>query len=809
MLLVKNLTVSILIFFCCHQIMAQEKKTIQATRITEAPKIDGFLDDAVWGTLPFYGNFNMYEPGNEGVIPESYKSEIKLAYDDKAVYIAAYLSDPNPDAISSQFSQRDNVNVQADQFMVALNTYNDGLNETRFFVTSAGTIGDSRVTSNNQDFGYNTVFECRISKDENGWYAEYKIPYNALRFPEVEVQNWSVNFYRRIVSRNETHTWNLIKNSVGKETQYNGIVEGVRDIDPPVRLTFYPFVQGSVTNFDSETETNLSAGMDIKYGLSDSFTLDATLIPDFGQAGFDDVTLNLGPFEQTFAEQRPFFTEGTDLFEKGNIFFSRRVGNAPIGNVNELNDDEIITEFPERVNLLNAIKISGRTKEQLGVGFFNAVTQNTFATISDTLNGNIREVLVEPISNYNIVVLDQQFNGNSSISLINTNVVREGNFRDANTSAFVFDIADKGNNFRASGRTVMSNVNTDVRNVSGFLSEIDIFKIKGNFRYRIGHDFANKTYDINDFGINFTNNFNDFVAGASYEIFEPVGNLNRYKFEITARHQRRYDPSVQTRNLLILNLFFVTKNRLGFGGEVGYSGNEDDYFEPRVEGRYVTFNKNLFASGFISTDYRKKFALDVNTFYGTYYKQPTREFGIEISPRYRFSNQLLVIASTGVNKSNNDIGFVSKNNNDIFFGQRDITNVENTLTATYNFDPFKAIDLRFRNFWSTADYNDNQFSTLNDNGSRTPTEYDITSNDPNRNFNIWNLDLSFRWRFAPGSEASLLYRNQLFNFDNAAALNYGDSLKNLFDQPQQNTLSLRVTYFIDYNNIASLLKKDS
>ena len=139
----------------------------------------------------------MYQPGNEGTVDPNYQTEVKMAYDDKAVYVAAYMFDPDSGNILSQFSQRDEVFVQADNFSIALNTYNDGINETRFYVTSAGTIGDAIRGQNSFDFGYNVVFDCKISKDDKGWYAEFKIPYNALRFPEVEVQDWSVNFYRR------------------------------------------------------------------------------------------------------------------------------------------------------------------------------------------------------------------------------------------------------------------------------------------------------------------------------------------------------------------------------------------------------------------------------------------------------------------------------------------------------------------------------------------------------------------------------------------------------------------------------------
>jgi len=153
--------------------------------------------------------------------------------------------------------------------------------------------------------------------------------------------------------------------------------------------------------------------LDIKYGLSENFTLDATLIPDFSQAGFDNVELNLGPFEQQFAEQRQFFTERTELFNKGRLFYSRRIGSYPIDQFDvssQLTANEEIIDYPEKVTMLNAIKISGRTKNGLGIGFFNAITGKTEATIKNKNTGNTRKVETNPFSNYNILVLDKQFN---------------------------------------------------------------------------------------------------------------------------------------------------------------------------------------------------------------------------------------------------------------------------------------------------------------------------------------------------------------------------------------------------------------
>ena len=789
---------------------SQEKKEIEANRIIKPPKIDGVLNDDIWKSISGVSDFKMFEPGNEGLISQEYQTIIKMAYDDNAVYIAAYMFDPNSNKILRQLSQRDDVFVQSDLFYIALNTINDGINETRFYVTSAGTIGDSKSSQNEEDFNYNVVFDCKTSIDNKGWYAEYKIPYNALRFPEIEIQDWSVNFYRELKNKNETHSWNFIDNKKGNEKLYNGLIRGIKDINPPVRLTFYPFAQGVVSNLDSNSETNLTAGLDLKYGISDSFTLDLTLVPDFGQTAFDEVRLNLGPFEQTFDENRAFFTEGVELFDKGEIFFSRRIGGPPSGTVKDINTNEEIIESPSNVNILNAIKISGRTKKGLGIGFLNSITERTYATIRDTVSGTARKTMIEPISNYNVFVLDQVFNGNSSVSLINTNVLRDGsNFRDANVTAGVFSIADKENRFRTSGRAIFSNVNSGESIQSGFQSEFDIFRTEGNLRYRVGHDFANTTLDINDLGVNFRNNYNNFVAGISYEIFEPSKLFNKYEISLTARHRRLYKPDVQTGNNLSLDSFFFTANRFAFGLDADLNSERKDYFEPRVDGRYFIYPPNFRVSTWISTDFRKKFAFDLRLGIRNFINDEQYNYKIGFTPRYRVSNNFILIWEAELYTSKNNKGYIDDNGIDVYFGQRNILNLENSLQASYNFDPYKAIDLRFRNYWGTADYSDQLFFLLNQNGTLSQFDYDTSEYNPNRNFNIWNIDLSFRWRFAPGSEVSFLYRNQIFNEDDLSNINYGESLDNLFQQTAQHTFSIRVTYFIDYNNLKNVFKRNS
>ena len=765
--------------------LAQERKSIQAVRIQTAPKIDGILTDDVWQHIPASGNFIGHEPHNGKEERTTHPTQVKVAYNDEAIYIAAYLYDNEPNKILRQFTQRDDVFEQNDVFGVMINTLDDGINETRFYVTSAGTIGDSRNSLGEDDFSYNVVFKAEISFDEQGWYAEFEIPYSALRFPRKEQQEWGINFFREIKHLNENYSCNFINREIGNTNQYNGKLTGITAIDPPLRLQLYPFLQGTSTTLNSLTQNDFSAGMDVKYGLSDSFTLDATLIPDFGQAAFDNVELNLSPFEQQFSENRQFFTEGTELYNKGNLFYSRRVGGRPsrMDTVeSQLYDNEIITNNPSKVELINALKISGRNKHNLGIGLFNAITKETKAHILNTATGEKRSIITEPLSNYNILVLDQQFNKNSSVTLINTNVTRAGDFRDANVTGVLYNIYNSSNTYNSTGEVKMSQVRED-GTTSGMQTAFSLSKTKGKFRWSLAHELANKSYNPNDLGILFRNNYNNFQGELSYRIFQPVGKFNDMNVRLTVNQNRLLDPGVHTMTSFGLSTFFFTVKRFAFGGGANYNTQFKDYFEPRVPGKYVLYNANAGANAWVSSDYRNKFAYDVRASFLSYKEAPMKGYSLTLEPRYRFSDKLLLVWKSIFNLQDNYFGFVTRTDEDVILGQRDVKSIEHSLRGSYNFDPYKSINLRFRNFWSTANYSSNEYFTLNPDGSKTSTNWDTDVYDPNTNFNIWNIDLSFNWRFAPGSEAILLYRNQLFNQDKLANLDFNQSLENLFNQP--------------------------
>lgn len=465
-------------FFSISSMLAQEeKRSLHIVKTTTPPKIDAILDDEAWLTTEVATDFTQFKPEMGLKDTVGIKSIVKVTYDDNAIYFGAYLHD-DPSKIMNQLTTRDNLG-QSDFFGIFINPNNDAQNDTEFLILPSGTQADAISNpSIGEDFGWNAVWESKVKIVSDGWIVEIKIPYSALRFSNQNVQTWGLQFHRHFRRDKSQYTWNPIDITKGNIGLYSGELKGIENIESPTRLSFYPFTTGLINSFDGEKKTDLSFGLDVKYGITENFTLDATLVPDFSQAGFDNLELNLGPFEQIYSEQRQFFTEGVDLFSKGDLFFSRRVGNSPINEV-VLDTNEEIINYPINVKVLNAIKLSGRTKKGLGIGVFNAITEKTNTTIRDTISGKSREETVEPLANYNILVLDQQFNKNSSVSLINTNVTRKGVFRDANVTGLVFDLTNKRNTYNLYGEAKMSNLNLVSGTSTGYSSFFSARKSHG------------------------------------------------------------------------------------------------------------------------------------------------------------------------------------------------------------------------------------------------------------------------------------------------------------------------------------------
>lgn len=784
----------------------QQKKSVLASKTLKAPHIDGILNDEAWKNADIAKDFVMFRPGDGTKERENKKTEVKITYDDEAIYFGATLFDDKPEEIPLQFTSRDDFG-NVDWFLVSLNPFNDNQNDFEFVVMSTNSQADAKVFANgNKDFSWNAVWDSEVTINNDSWVVEIKIPYSQLRFSNLPVQTWGVNFHRKINNLNEQYVWNYVDRSTGELSIYAGLIKGIENIQPPTRLNFYPYTSGTLSSYNNDTRFDANFGLDIKYGLSESHTLDVTLIPDFGQTAFDETVLNLGPFEQQYSEKRAFFTEGTELFGLGNLFYSRRIGNTPVGyyNVEEnLKENEEIANNPTNVNMINAIKLSGRDKSGLGIGFFNAITEKTYATIKDTVSGNKREEVTEPLTNYNVFVIDKQFNGNSSVSLINTNVFRNGGFRDANTTALLFDISNKENKYNVSGNIKMSNVHEDGMNNAGYAGTVRLGKIAGNYQYYFRYSRNDDNFDIQDFGFQRRNNYSNFYSGVSYQIFEPTKKFERFRIRFDASLRYLSEPNEYTGNDIELDAFFMTINRFAFGVNVEANiGNQYDYFEPRVEGRYFKQQGVIESGAWISSDFRKKFALEAYINYTKRYTLNNYYYGIEIEPRYRFSDKFQMIYNVEYGKLVNEKGYVTElENTDIIFGTRDVKNVINTLSGKLSFSTKSALTLSFRHYWSPVQYQ-NQYYTLNEQGTLDPSSY---SENNNINYNIWNLDLNYTWQFAPGSFLTALYRNSIFNEDELSYIDFGENLSNLFNEPINNVISLKVIYFLDYNKLKTWL----
>ncbi|WGH75598.1 DUF5916 domain-containing protein [Tenacibaculum tangerinum] len=800
------------LFFFSKEIISQtineNRKKIEAVRVATPPKIDGNLNDSAWENIPIANNFVMMRPDNGKPEPSTHKTEVKLVYDDDAVYISAMMYAPEPQKIPAEFANRDNF-ANTDFFMAMINPIDDGQNPVMFIVTAAGVQLDAKVSNGrNEDFNWSAVWDSAHKILDNGWTVELKIPYRALRFANEKIQSWGMNFHREIRNLNARYTWNFIDNTQGSWTQYDGLVENFENIKPPTRLSFYPYASAITKTFDGNTEFNWSAGMDVKYGLTENFTLDATLVPDFSQVGFDDVVLNLGPFEQQFTEQRQFFTEGTELFTKGRLFYSRRIGAAPIRSPQVDNENETLVKSDDKVQMLNAIKISGRTKNGLGIGFFNAITDKTEATIQNNSTQEIRKETTNPFSNYNIMVLDQQFNQNSAITLINTNVTRVGDFRDANATGLLWHVEDKKSTYNIDGSFKMTNISDDPTEPNtGYAFDTSIGKHAGNWRWEIGYQFENKDYNPNDMGILFSNNEQGVYGFVGYQLLKPKGIFNNYSITWFNNINFLHYSGTYTGTNSSLSFFANTRTRFSFGGNLNYRTESKDFFEPRqgsTSGIFFNRPERLNVNHWGSSDYRKKMAVDYN-FYFTFNRQIISDvdqmsYGFAIRPRYRFNNQFSLIYGLDYSKSENQFGFVNSDDTHIYFGQRDWTSYNNSLTGKYTFSPLSSLSLSFRHNWSKVPYS--QFYELNQqNGMLENTLY---NGEHDMNFNSWNLDLNYVWQFAPGSQLIAFYRNSIFSSNENATQSFFTNLENLFNEPNQHTFSLRLVYFIDYNDLKNV-----
>lgn len=775
----------------------------EASPITDGIRIDGILDEASWGKAQVAGDFRQRMPYN--LQPAALKTEVSFLYDNTGLYIGAKMYDPHPDSIPAQMGIRDAGGLNADYFMVILSPFNDGINAFCFLVYVSDVQADFKIpgADGEDDFSWDAVWQSKVQRNQDGWVAEMKIPYSAIRFPGQEVQQWGINCQRLIRRTREVDTWNPVDNKIAGYVNQMGTLENIKNIKPPLRLSVTPYMSGYLQNNTENKNYTFSGnyGADLKYGINQSFTLDMTLIPDFGQVQSDDKIYNFSPFEIRYDEKRQFFTEGTELFNKGGIFYSRRVGSTPKGYYSvdsQIEENEIITSNPQTTQLINATKISGRTTKGLGIGLFNGMSANTYATALNTTTGESRKILTQGFTNYNTLVLDQNLKNNSYLDFLNTNyyIPREGYMANVTGTAFMF--ADKSYTYFISGEGFVSQKYfREGTNEFGLRSQVSLGKMSGKFLYDYTMSMETESYDPNDMGFNARNNFFNNSVSLQYNLTDPFGKFLSCFNYFSVNYNSLYTGLKFTDFNLDGSTHFTTLKHFDFGGNVEWQPvPSHDYYEPRVDGWMYISPAYGTLSGWISTDYRKKFAIDVSLSGSVSSFNHASAMEMMFSPRYRLSDRILLIYRLNQERIWNDVGYVSDSVSDglhrIIFGRRDINTLSHVLEASYILRGNMSLSLRGRYYWVNAPYY--SFYTLQEDGTLKPNDY---NGDPDVNYNLFNLDFSYTWNFAPGSQVSLMWKNMINTQNSDTSGDFFSNFGHSFESPSANSFSIRILYYLD------------
>ena len=803
---------------CCLPLFALSQKTLTAVKALQSPTIDGNLDDKVWNQAPSATDFIQYTPSYG--LPVSAKTVVKILYDNEAIYIGAYLYD-DPALMRKQITARDGEQQQdVDYFSVFIDTYNDQQNGFQFLVTSANAQTDAKLTGTaNPGFGefgdktWDAVWESKVAIHQDGWTVEMKIPYLSLRFSKKDVQTWGMQFLRYMRRNNEQNFWNTVDPNINGFVNQFGKYADLKNIQPPLRLSFYPYlstgIRANEEGNDMGSQWLRSGGMDVKYGINESFTLDATLIPDFGQVVSDDVINNLTPFEQKFNENRPFFTEGTELFNKATgLFYSRRIGGKPAGytsikNTVASDPDLRIIKNPSVTQLYNAIKFSGRTKEKLGIGFLNAVAAPMYATVLDNSSNEKTKVLTSPLTNYNIIVLDQALRGRSYITFTNTSTVRQNGGRDADVASLDVSLYDKSNTYNVKTYGRYSRI-LSFNSRDGFNTGLRLGKVSGRVQYYAQGDIKSSYYDPRDLGYIQTANVAGYTGNVTYNQFTSTKNFLRYHYSFNATLQRMYRPNAFSHAQFDLEAFWFFKNFWDVTLTVGGLPTQHDYFIfGPVQDRFVKRPAWAYVQLEGSTDSRKRLFFSYDWQQGTFFNASPKKsyYNFELSLRYRFSNKISMevshareaetnyIVNTGLKETNGDpiVGFV------------DFKDITTNVTGIYTLTPRLNLNFRMRHNWSKVPYN--SFANVDAEGN---TIWRPFINDLDENVNFFNIDAFLSWDFKLGCNLTVGYKNWIGDTEAINGILYERYLNNFaksYSVPHGNELTAKLIYFLDYNQL--------
>jgi len=774
---------------------------MKAYRINpHSPAIDGMLDDSVWCSPGLQkGRMTIQRDPVEGM-PTTESTFVAVAYDDQAIYAAFWCYDSEPDKVSRQLVRRDR-SSQADRVTARIDPFHDHQNGHAFEVNASNVQRDCRYfNENNIDMEWDAVWESGVKQQPWGWSAEIRIPYHCLRFAVKDQNTWGIDFIRVINRKNETDGWAFTPSSKGGFVSNFGHLTQLIGVKPTSHAELLPYV---VSNEQIEPRSQgnpdgrsfgKNAGLDLKYGISSDLVLDATINPDFGQVELDRPVLNLSTYETFLSERRPFFLEGSDLFQTSfNLFYSRRVGRPPQGSVTDP-EFAYYTNYPKATTILGAAKLTGKLFERTSIALLSSVTQREEAEYAAYTNVALdstkvtRKGIVEPEASYNVLRIKQELFRNSSVGGTLT-LASQASRLPATTGGVDWRLYTNDNAWGAQGQVVFSRVNSEQ---TGYGIDVTFEKSGGkHIRASIGGTIKDRYLNLNRLGYSSRSDSRSMYAWIQYGttdrwwIFqETYSNFNFYPSWNFDGVRYGLGGNFNT-NVIFTNYWFL-------GGGVEIQGEKYSDLETRGNGLWEWPERPTFSWwASLTTDQRKMLWFNWNpgsgqdrggTWWANY-------LGFGLRPR---SNMEF---SAGVNYKSmrNGTRWVENSGKQSLFADLNRDEIYLEASASVVLNRNLSVQLSTQGLASGLDY----YKYRNYLGSN---RYSDPFSGPNSDYNYseMNSTLLIRWEYRPGSTLYLVWTRSRPEFDQTASnLDISRDVKRMFSGNAQNLFLIKASYWMN------------
>ncbi|HJZ84790.1 MAG TPA: DUF5916 domain-containing protein [Polyangia bacterium] len=793
---------------------ASSNPRAQAVRAATPPSVDGRLDDPAWQAAPPLDGFVQVEP-NEGAAA-SEPTEVRIVYDQRALYVGFRCWDSRASQIAPRLGRRDAV-PESDWVSVIVDPSPDRRSAYYFLVNSAGVVGDGVVIEGQGDSGdWDGVWTARTSIDDRGWSAEIEIPFSTLRFPRSGRQSWGIHVRRYISRLKETDDWNLIRRTDASQVGRFAQLDGIEGVQPGLSLQVSPYASATVRasagpdTLAPQSETRAQVGLDVKYALTGTLTLDATINPDFGQVEVDPEVVNLSAFEVFFPEKRPFFLEGLDIFQSaGSLVYTRRIG-APPAVPDPPDPDGTIVAIDPIARIVGALKLTGNAGPGTAVGLLAGYVDETSAVERIGGPGNLSPTVklrASPASFFQAARVRRVVRGQSTVGLTETAVVR-GSAPDAVVLGSDFDVRGRSD-WTASGSVSVSATDTckDVRpgaHCDPAALGLAAGKTGGTLRLWDELRYLGADYDINDLGFLQHQLGNQLVwqrAHAGFFRMRPLGPWNYVWLDLS--YATAWDPNAgggafgtpMTDHFIGADFTSGLRNHWEWGWFYGHAFARFDDAETRLNPLTRLYHRSDFDTIWqrVRSNPSRPFwlqlrnALDVEG--GRWTWAPGADanallggrvqLGLSLTWRQWFGRPRWIDTAAD--------GYP-------LFGTLDLEQLEATLRATAAFSREVTLQLfsqflrsaqRYPRVWELLD----PFTPPCQDGAclPNPSAYD-------RDLTSLIINAVLRWEFHPGSTAYLVYthNHQVRGVGDQLAL--GHALDALGSTPADNVIALKLTY---------------